>query len=78
MKDKKYFNEHTFINELYSRIVTAFPQNVIERDSRFEGYSADIAIKKNNGQNIIIEVRNASSYSSLPFSTLVQLQNMVV
>lgn len=74
MKTLKNFDEFTFIRELIEKIVNIYPNYNVFQEKRYGKLIPDISIERTN-DTIIIEVKNAKNYSSLPFSTLIQLED---
>ncbi|WP_369013474.1 hypothetical protein [Flavobacterium anhuiense] len=74
----KQQNEFEFINQLTNRIKHKFPDYSVDYEMIFDRLRPDIYINKhNNEQNIIIEIKKfrTENYSSLPFSTIIQLED---
>ena len=74
----KQQNEFGFINQLTNRIKHKFPDYSVDYEMIFDRLRPDIYINKhNNEQNIIIEIKKfrTENYSSLPFSTIIQLED---
>jgi len=74
MEDSTYINELEYIKKLYDEIIAAFPEYRVYTEKKYDSLRPDISIENENF-NIIIEVKNARNYSSLPFSTLMQLED---
>lgn len=74
MKEVKNFDEFTFVHELVNKISQTYPAYRVYLEKRFGNLTPDITIDRPNG-TVIIEVKNAKHYSTLPFSTLRQLEN---
>lgn len=73
----KHQNEFEFINELTNHIKNKFPEYSVDYEMIFDRFRPDIYIKKHSReQNIVIEIKKIrnENYSSLPFSTIIQLE----
>jgi hypothetical protein len=74
MKPIKKFDEFTFVRELTEKLLQAYPNYKIYAEKRYGRFIPDISIDRTSDK-IIIEVKNARNYSTLPFSTLTQLED---
>ena len=74
MKPIKNFDEFTFVLELNEKLLQAYPNYKIYAEKRYGSFIPDISIDRTRDK-IIIEVKNARNYSTLPFSTLKQLED---
>lgn len=74
MKPIKNFDEFTFVRELTEKLLQAYPNYKVYVEKRYGRFIPDISIDRTKDK-IIIEVKNARNYSTLPFSTLTQLED---
>ena len=70
----KSYDEFTFISELSEKIERQFPNCILHKEYKIGRFRTDIYIE-NSQQNIVIEVKMLKNYSSLPLSTLSQLED---
>lgn len=74
MKPIKNFNEFTYLKELADKISSELPQERVESEKRYGRLTPDLTIRSGD-KTILIELKYANNYSSLPFSTLTQLED---
>lgn len=74
MESSKNINELEYIQNLISEITLAFPNYNVYAEKKYGKFRPDISIE-NVDSNIIIEIKNSRNYSSLPFSTIIQLED---
>lgn len=74
MINLKSYDEFTFISELSEKIERQFPNYILHKEYKVGRFRTDIYLE-NIQRNILIEVKMLKNYSSLPFSTLIQLED---
>lgn len=74
METTNDINEFDYTRKLYQKIISEFPNYNVYLEKMYDKYRPDISIEFDN-KIILFEIKNSSSYSSLPFSTIIQLEN---
>jgi hypothetical protein len=74
MSTKIENNENKFIDKLKEKLNIVYPNYKVYVNKKFGRLTPDMTIDRKNDK-VIIEVKDAKSYSSLPFSTLLTLED---
>ncbi|MEO4005014.1 hypothetical protein [Flavobacterium sp. CAU 1735] len=74
METTDKINEFDYIQKLYRKIISEFPDYNVFIEKKYDKYRPDISIEFKN-KVLLFEVKNSRSYSSLPFSTILQLED---
>jgi len=74
MKNFENYDELNFVRELSQKIKNLYPNYILKQEYKIGRYRPDLYIE-NGLKNFVIEVKMHKNYSSLPFSTLIQLED---
>lgn len=74
MKNFEKYDELTFVRELSQKIKNQYPNCILKQEHKVGRLRPDLYID-NGFENFVIEVKMHRNYSSMPFSTLIQLED---